>query len=91
MSQQEHAKHFMAPALFVAGVAAVIYCVAWGLGAADIALPWVVIVCLLVAAIAIRVALSRFGTDDGYWDPGNLRARRNRDLREFYRQRHPSR
>jgi hypothetical protein len=89
MSEHQHASHFMAPALFVAGTAMLIFFVAWALGAAGLALPWLVIVCLLVTGVAIKVALSRFGSDDPDWHPDNLRAKRNRDLRQFYVQRHP--
>jgi hypothetical protein len=89
MSQQAHTKQFMAPALFVAGVAMLMYCVAWGLFTAGLALPWIVMVCLLVTGISIKVALSRFGKDDPECHPGNLRARRHRDLRQYYLLRHP--
>ncbi len=83
------AKHFMASSLFMLGLAMLLFVVAWGLVTVGIAVPLVVAACLIIAAFAIKVAVSWFGTEDLDWDPGEHRAIQYDYLRQSYYYRRP--
>jgi hypothetical protein len=87
------ANHVVASSLLILGVAVLLFGVAWGLVTIGLAVPLVVAVCLIVAAVAIRVAVSRVDSDDMAWDPGEHRAIQYDYLRQsyYYRRRRPTR
>ena len=70
---------------FMFGVGIVLFGLAWGLVAGGFAIPYVLLVCLMVAGAAIKIAVSHMGTGDDRDSSGQ--AKRIEDQREFHHRR----